>query len=137
MTMSTIYATAEEAIVASAEHDEITRCKASETNRLTLLAACDDSADGEEQEFWGSDNDGNSWRVHIRTILEPDRDIVYEGDPMLTVHIDRAHAEANVRYSYEGNDTSYEPTCYQTADMPWDDQAAAKMINDWLESQGG
>lgn len=32
-----------------------------------LLVACDDSVEnGEVTEYWGTDDDGNEWRVHIR-----------------------------------------------------------------------
>lgn len=32
----------------------------------TLLVECDDSVDnGPVAEFWGEDEDGNTWRVHV------------------------------------------------------------------------
>jgi hypothetical protein len=63
--------------------------------------------------------------------------IVYEADPMLTVHIDRSNMAGLVRYSYTGNDIEMAATCFQTADMPRDDQEAAAKINDWLDCQAG
>jgi hypothetical protein len=58
-TMSTTYSTAQEAIKASAESGEITRCEPTQENLDELRFESDDSADGDEYEFWGAD-----WRVH-------------------------------------------------------------------------
>lgn len=57
--------------------------------------------------------------------------IVYAADPLLTVYIDRMNPGATVYYQY---DEGEEQNCaYETADMPMDDQAAAKMVNDWID----
>ena len=56
--------------------------------------------------------------------------ITYASDPLLVVHIDRSRATAPVTYTYD--DREDQPTPYQTADMPMDDQRAAEMINTWL-----
>ena len=35
--------------------------------REDLLVRCDDDAEnGPEHEFWGTDDEGNDWRVHVR-----------------------------------------------------------------------
>lgn len=64
-------------------------------------------------------------------------DIPCDADAELTVHIDRSHPEANVRYSYTANESDHEGTPFQTADMPWNDQEAARMVNDWLATCAG
>lgn len=58
-------------------------------------------------------------------------EIVCDADPLLTVYIDRASPAARVYYAYGDNPTD-QPTPYQTADLPMDDQAAAAMVNAWL-----
>lgn len=63
--MSTIYATAAEAISASIARNEITRCERTYENIADLSIECDEDADGEELEFWGADVAGNEWRVHV------------------------------------------------------------------------
>lgn len=38
-----------------------------EAVRVDLLAACDDWTEGNDEiEFWGSDDDGDEWRVHVQ-----------------------------------------------------------------------
>lgn len=64
-------------------------------------------------------------------------DITYDADPMLTVHIDRSQASAPVRYSYEANESDHEATPFQSADMPWNDQEAAKKVGEWLATVAG
>jgi hypothetical protein len=54
-----------------------------------------------------------------------------DADPLLVVHIDRSRATAPVTYTYD--DREEQPTQYQTADMPMDDQRAAQMVAEWLE----
>jgi len=61
-------------------------------------------------------------------------DIACDADPELIVHIDRDEPAAAVRFSYERNAIEHSPTPFQTVDMPWDDQAAAAKVNDWLDS---
>ena len=63
--MGTIYTTAEEAIKASVESGEITRCETTQANLDDLRFESDDSSDGDEYEFWGADEaTGATWRVH-------------------------------------------------------------------------
>lgn len=61
----TIHATAAEAVAASIINNRIAHCQNTEENMTDLLAWCDDSADSAEHEFWGIDDDGNHWRVHV------------------------------------------------------------------------
>jgi hypothetical protein len=64
--MKTTYATATEAIERSISHNEITRCERTECNFEDLMFVSDNSNDGnDETEFWGEDDNGNTWRVHI------------------------------------------------------------------------
>lgn len=63
--MSTTYTTAAEAVAASAQSGEITRCELTAENLETLQVECDDSVEGDEAEFWGEDDAGNEWRVHV------------------------------------------------------------------------
>ena len=60
----------------------------------------------------------------------PHQKIICAADPLLAVYIDRENPAALVVYEYD--DRGEQPTQYQTADMPMDDQAAASMVNDWL-----
>lgn len=60
--------------------------------------------------------------------------ITYEADPLLTVFIDGENRAAGVFFRYD-DDEADRPTVFQTADMPMDDQAAARRVNDWLEAQ--
>ena len=56
-----IYDKAADAIAASIEGDEITRCARTDDNISTLTVFCEDTVDGDnESEFWASD-----WRVHV------------------------------------------------------------------------
>lgn len=60
-----IYRTAEEAITASVESNTITRVQPSQENLDALQFGCDDSAEGDEFEFCGTDeHTGAAWRVH-------------------------------------------------------------------------
>lgn len=63
--MSTIYATAAEAIEDSAQGNTITRCANTAQNMEELHMLCSDDAEGDELEFWGEDDNGNEWRVHV------------------------------------------------------------------------
>jgi hypothetical protein len=60
------------------------------------------------------------------------KEIVFKRDPDLRVYIDRGDPGATVLYSYGDWDLN-QPTPYQTADMPLDDQEAAEMINSYLD----
>jgi antitoxin component of MazEF toxin-antitoxin module len=61
-----MHATAAEAIEASIARNEITRCERTDANIEDLLVLCDDSTDSnDESEYWGSDDEGNEWRVHV------------------------------------------------------------------------
>jgi hypothetical protein len=63
----TTYTTAAEAIERSISHDEIAYCEHTTENLESLMVECDDSVEnGEVIEFWGED-DGQDWRVHVRT----------------------------------------------------------------------
>lgn len=57
--------------------------------------------------------------------------ITYRADELLTVYVDREHATARVTYNYD--DRGEQSTPFQTADLPADDQAAAEMVNDWID----
>ena len=57
--------------------------------------------------------------------------IVCVQDDLLVVFIDRDDATAQVTYQYDDRDE--QPTPFRTADMPMDDQAAAAMVNDWIQ----
>lgn len=57
--------------------------------------------------------------------------IVCDDDTELVVHIRRNQSTAPVWYTYAGDDGG---APFQTADMPMDDQRAARMVNEWLES---
>ena len=70
--------------------------------------------------------------------------IVYKGDPNIVVYIDREQASAPVQWenlAFKERDSEEEwplqPTPFQTADMPWNDQLAAAMVDQWIEMQGG
>lgn len=65
--MNTVAASA---IERSISHNEIVHIEANPASEefLALSAASDDSVDtGGMIEFWGTDDDGNKWRVHVRT----------------------------------------------------------------------
>ena len=64
--------TAEDAIRESASHDCVAHVLAVGTVQADLLSACEDWTDaGEDQdgdriyEYWGTDGDGDAWRVHV------------------------------------------------------------------------
>lgn len=61
----TIYATAAEAIKTSVQQDEITRCERTADNLAALRDQCENHVEADEHEFWGEDDDGNEWRVHV------------------------------------------------------------------------
>ncbi len=57
---------AHEAIDQSILRNEITHIPYSAEAEETLLAECDDSTDaGHALEFWGEDENENTWRVHL------------------------------------------------------------------------
>ncbi len=58
--------------------------------------------------------------------------IISAEDELLVVFIDRADPKAQVFYAYDGQ-AADQSTPYRTADMPMDDQAAARMVNAWIE----
>lgn len=58
--------------------------------------------------------------------------ITYEADPLLVVTINYHRAETPVTYEYDGEHGS---TPFQAADMPRDEQRAARKVSDWLDSQ--
>jgi hypothetical protein len=63
--MSTTYRTAQEAIKASVESGEIVRVEGTQENLDELRFESEDSAEGDEFEFWGTDeHTGAEWRVH-------------------------------------------------------------------------
>ncbi len=80
----------------------------------TLSAGEDAEADAEED---AEDEDGFS---AIRS----------EADPYLVVFVNWEQATAPVGYEYDEGPRQWTP--YQTADLPGTDQAAAKMVNDWI-----
>jgi len=66
------------AIERSLRQNEIVTIDYSDEAEAELLAACDDSAEssydrgpdsppGTLTEYWGSDRDGDAWRVHMRS----------------------------------------------------------------------
>jgi hypothetical protein len=57
--------TASDAITKSTQSGEIVRCANTPANITRLLAESDDNAAGDELEFWGVDEDGRKWRVHV------------------------------------------------------------------------
>lgn len=60
--------TAATAIARSVSHTEIVTVPWTAELEIDLLAACDDSADTTDvQEYWGTDEDGAEWRVHLDT----------------------------------------------------------------------
>lgn len=59
--------TAECAIARSISHTEIVTIDYDADAETDLLAACEDSVDaGEVTEYWGTDDEGREWRVHVR-----------------------------------------------------------------------
>jgi hypothetical protein len=59
-----------DAIRVSVSHDKIETLRGgpyTEAICAALLAECEDSAEnGETSEFWGTNIDGDTWRVHVR-----------------------------------------------------------------------
>jgi len=56
-------------------------------------------------------------------------------DPLLTVLIDYADPAAPVLFRYDSHDDeTTQTTMYQTADMPRDRQAAATLVNEYVET---
>lgn len=54
------------AIARSISHNEIVTIDATKEDVATLIAECDDHVDaGDVHEYWGTDDDGNTWRVHV------------------------------------------------------------------------
>ena len=50
----------------SKRHDEIVSSKWTAPLEDALIMRCDDSAyNGNESQYWGDDEDGNDWRVHL------------------------------------------------------------------------
>lgn len=72
-------------------------------------------------------------------LVEPDENgpfIALDDDPCMHVFIDRNNPAAPVRFCYDNgwdDEPIMQSTPYQTADMPMDDQAAARMIFDYVE----
>jgi hypothetical protein len=66
--------------------------------------------------------------------------IVYEKDPNLVVYINWQDKASQVFFSYDRQDGE-KPECqntpYQSADMPFDEQEAADMIDDYCNSLDG
>ena len=59
--------TAQDAIARSISHNEIITIDNTDENLEALLVECDDHTEtGSVHEFWGTDDDGNEWRVHAR-----------------------------------------------------------------------
>jgi hypothetical protein len=57
---------AQEAIARSISHNEIVHAEYDEDMATDLELRADDSAvNGDTYEFWGQDDDGNEWRVHL------------------------------------------------------------------------
>ena len=57
-------------IARSISHTEITHAEWTEQRAADLLAESDDSVENADQnviEYWGTDEDGNEWRVHLDT----------------------------------------------------------------------
>lgn len=66
MHITTITAAAE-AIAESVRHTIIVTVDDAPGLREDLLFRCDDDIEnGSEHEFWGQDDEGNDWRVHVR-----------------------------------------------------------------------
>ncbi len=63
--MATLFSDAEAAAEASVMWNSVVRCWNTTDNRDWLMTHCDDSADGDELEYWGTDDSGQAWRVHL------------------------------------------------------------------------
>lgn len=60
---------AENAITRSISHNEIVTIEWSHEAHEYLLVRCEDHVETgkyDSEEFWGTDDDGNDWRVHLR-----------------------------------------------------------------------
>ena len=64
----TAHENAADAVSSSVAHTEIARCADTQDNRDWLMTHCDDWtwAAGSDSEYWGLDDNGNAWRVHIK-----------------------------------------------------------------------
>lgn len=78
--------TIEQAIARSTSHNEIVHLPWSGAAQNRLVVVCEDWVDaGNVREFWGTDDEGDSWRIHLdydadsdseeRADYERDRDI--------------------------------------------------------------
>jgi antitoxin component of MazEF toxin-antitoxin module len=64
---------AQRAISDSIQTDSIIHLPYDENTAADLLAECEDSTDSDtETEYWGTDDDGQTWRVHMRRDDVPD-----------------------------------------------------------------
>jgi hypothetical protein len=64
--------------------------------------------------------------------------ITFDQDRFLVVNIDRSNPAAPVTFQYLAfDDAPVQATPYQTADMPEDDQAAARKISLYADSLAG
>lgn len=56
------------AISASVQHQSIVYVADNDINHTDLLTECDDYVDSNSgvREYWGTDHEGNSWRIHTR-----------------------------------------------------------------------
>lgn len=69
---SSVSASVRQAIDRSVSHDEIVTVPYSVDAATDLLALCDGDADGDTddgEEFWGTTNTGQFWRVHLRGVV--------------------------------------------------------------------
>ena len=65
--------TADRAIARSISHTEIVTLDYDATADVDLAAACEDSVVCQSHtEYWGTDDDGQEWRVHMRHRAEPE-----------------------------------------------------------------
>lgn len=61
-----IHDTWEDAIDESIERNTIARCRNNSNNDFSLMMVCDEWAYSDaEKEYWGADEDGHEWRVHM------------------------------------------------------------------------
>ena len=65
--------TAASLIADSIHHDHITHAPATLDLVADLTEACDDSVqNGDTLELWGTNNDGDEWRVHLDGSVQPE-----------------------------------------------------------------
>lgn len=77
--------TVEQAIARSISHNEIVRLEWSHDAQTDLIVACDDWNDaGDVREFWGTSDDGSSWRVHLSLIDAESDPAPWHWDPGAT-----------------------------------------------------